>query len=128
MLCLDAARLAAFHPGLLIVGVIAVESHEHASRRLDAALANLAEDRVLLDALLGSLLILHCIASAAVQQAMITRAGAIDEIPLLNEHDIHATHREVAQDTYARSTAANHNDCCFFHGCGSTFYTRSFAP
>ncbi len=115
MLRLDAARLAALDPGLLIVRVIAVKPHEHAARSLDAALADLAEDRILLNALLRCLLILHCIASTAVQQAMITRAGAVDEVAFLNEHDIHATHCEVTQDSYARSAAADDNDCCFFH-------------
>ena len=115
VLRLDAADLAPLDPGLLIVRVVAVEADEHAARGLDAALADLAEDRVFFNTFLRSFLIFHCVAAAAVQQAVVTRARAVDEVLFLYEHDIHATHREVAQDADARRAAADDNDCCFFH-------------
>ena len=115
MLCFDAADLASLDPRFLVVGIVAVEPDEHAARSLDAALADFAENRVFLDALLRGLLIFHCIASAAVQQAVVTRAGTIDEVALLDEHDIHVAHREITQDADTRRAAADDNDCCFFH-------------
>ena len=115
LLCLNTARLTALDPQILIVCIVLVKTNEHAAARLDAGFSDPAKNRILFDTLLRRFLILHCIASAAVQKTMVTGACAVDEVTLLDEQGIHAAHCEVTQNTDPSRATADHNDCRFFH-------------
>ena len=112
---LDAARPTALDPARLEVRIVRVETHEHAADRLDARLADLSEDRVLLDALLCSLLILDGVASAAVQKPVVARTRAVDEILLFEQQHVDAAHGEIAQNADARSSSSDDDDRCLLH-------------
>ena len=112
---LDAARPTALDPVRLEVRIVGREAHEHAADRLDARFADLSENRVLLDALLCSLLILDGVASAAVQKPVVARTSAVDEILLFEQQHVDAAHGEIAQNADARSSSSDDDDRCLLH-------------
>ena len=77
---------------------------------LDAVGGDPPQDPVLGDALLGGALILDRVAPARVQQPVEATAGALGEIPAVDEYHIEAAQRRVPGHPGARRPAADHEN------------------
>ena len=73
-------------------------------------LADAPQDAVFLNALPARFGVLHGVARPAVEQAVKTRAGAVDKIALFEQQRLDPAHGEVAQGARARRAAADDHD------------------
>ena len=101
-----AAREEAVGVGWIVVG----RRHEQPAGVLDAVRHQPAQQRVLVDALLGRHRVLDDVAPARVQQAVEAAARALDQVGALDEHDVEAAQRRVPGRPDARGPAADDQD------------------
>ena len=87
-----------------------VMADEQAVVLLEGAGRDVAKERVLLDALHGRLLVVHGVARAAVQQAVVATRGPGREFPTFDQRDLDATEREVVRERAAGTAAADDQD------------------
>ena len=71
---------------------------------------DLAQDRVLGDALLGRLRVLDRVAPAGVQQPVKAPAGALGQVGTIDEHDVEAAQRGVPRHSGAGGAATDDED------------------
>ena len=83
--------------------------------RLDHLRHDLAQDHVLVDALHSGFLVLHGIASAAVQQSMCAPRGPVAEIAALDDGHIAAAQRQIVCGGYAGKSCPDDNYMRFTH-------------
>ena len=103
----DAARLARDRELLCVVVRIVERGHEVAACVLDAGRRDPAQDAVLLDAFARRAWVLHDIAAAGVEQAVITTRGPGAHVALLDQQAAETAAGQIAEQTGARRPAAD---------------------
>ena len=108
----DVRRLAPLEEARQVRHVLVGDRDEQPVVLLERARRDLPEDAVLLDALHGGLVVVHGVARAAVQQAVVATGRAGRELAALDERDAQAAQREVVRERAAGSAAADDQDMC----------------
>ena len=91
-----------------VVRVVFGGDHEEPAGVLDAVRHDPAQHAVLLDALLRRLGVLHGVAPAGVEEAVVAPGGAVAQVALLDQEGVEAAHRQVTKDPGAGGAATDH--------------------